>query len=30
MAKITLFAQVIAHLPKENIRKIIREHGSFI
>lgn len=28
MAKITLFAQVIAHLPKENIRKIIREAGT--
>lgn len=28
MANITLFAQVIAQLPKENIRKIIREAGT--
>lgn len=28
MAKITLFAQVIGNLPKEKIRKIIREAGT--
>lgn len=28
MANITLFAQVIAQLPKENIKKIIREAGT--
>ena len=28
MANITLFAQVIGQLPKENIRKIIREAGT--
>ncbi|MEY8685002.1 IS4 family transposase [Bacteroides sp. AN502(2024)] len=28
MANITLFAQVISHLPKENIRKIIKSSGS--
>ena len=27
MTKITLFAQVIGNLPKENIRKIIRKAG---
>lgn len=28
MANITLFAQAIGHLPKENIWKIIREAGT--
>lgn len=28
MAKITLFAQILQHLPKEEIRSIIRKHGT--
>lgn len=28
MAKITLFAQILQYLPKEDIRKIIREHDT--
>lgn len=28
MAKITLFAQILQYLPKEEIKKIIRKHGT--
>ncbi|MBQ9474383.1 MAG: DUF4372 domain-containing protein, partial [Bacteroidales bacterium] len=28
MAKITLFAQILQHLPKDEIKKVIRKHGT--
>ena len=28
MAKITLFAQILQHLPKDEIKKVIRRHGT--